>query len=90
MRINFLKNQPSNMSNNSFTKLKNQVKEGLVRIYPAGNLSGGMSNNYDPDKFWESGCQLVACNISTLDDNLRKQLKMFKNYSFKLKPKSLL
>jgi len=90
MRIKFLKNLPSDMSSRSLSRLQNQAERGLVRIYPAGNLSGGMSNNYDPKKFWEYGAQLVACNISTLDDNLRKQLKMFENYSFKLKPKHLI
>lgn len=35
----------------------------LVRIYPKGTRIG--STNFDPHRFWSSGCQLVAINWQT-------------------------
>ena len=83
-------NNSSDWDEKSMPKLVKKVNKGLVRIYPAGDLSGGMSNNYNPSPFWDVGCQLVACNIHIIDENMIKQLEMFKNYSFQLKPQHLL
>ena len=83
-------NTSSDWKEKKLPKLVEKVDKGLVRIYPTGDLSGGMSNNFNPSPFWDIGCQLVACNIHIIDENMEKQLEMFKNYSFQLKPQHLL
>eukprot|EP00112_Aurelia_sp_Birch-Aquarium-sp1_P001907 Seg1208.8 transcript_id=Seg1208.8/GoldUCD/mRNA.D3Y31 product="1-phosphatidylinositol 4 5-bisphosphate phosphodiesterase beta-1" protein_id=Seg1208.8/GoldUCD/D3Y31 len=54
---NLLKEQPINFVN--YNKLQ------LSRIYPKGGRVS--SDNYMPQVFWNSGCQLVALNFQTLD-----------------------
>ena len=38
----------------------------LVRIYPKGTRIG--STNFEPHRFWSSGCQLVAINWQTFGE----------------------
>jgi phosphatidylinositol phospholipase C, delta len=45
-------------------KLVNHTREHLVRVYPKGSRVN--SSNYEPHKFWASGCQLVALNWQTV------------------------
>ena len=63
------------------TKIIN--KYGVIqRIYPAGNVAGHLSKNYDPTIFWKNKCQMVALNFQVVDENLMKNVAMFKNSSF--------
>jgi len=58
-------------------------KPGFVqRIYPTGNVEGHLSKNYDPTIFWNNKYQMVALNFQVVDDNLMKNVAMFKNSSF--------
>ena len=58
-------------------------KPGFVqRIYPTGNVEGHLSKNYDPTIFWKNKYQMVALNFQVVDDNLMKNVAMFKNSSF--------
>ncbi len=71
-------------SDNLNTKLINEPnKNGVIqRVYPAGNVSGHLSYNYDPSVFWKNKYQMVALNFQVVDDNLMKNVAMFKNASF--------
>jgi len=62
----------------------NKVNEKgvLSRVYPSGNINGHFSQNYDPIPLWNNRYNLLAMNFQTLDDNLMKNVAMFKNNSF--------
>ena len=63
--------------------INNENKPGYVqRIYPAGNIAGHLSKNFDPSIFWKNKYQMVALNFQVVDDNLMKTVAMFKNSSF--------
>lgn len=63
--------------------IKNENKPGIIqRIYPSGNVSGHLSLNYDPLIFWKNKCQMIALNFQVVDENLMKNIAMFKNSSF--------
>lgn len=47
----------------SMTDLVKHTHTHLVRIYPKGTRVN--STNYDPHRYWASGCQLVAINWQT-------------------------
>jgi hypothetical protein len=64
-------------------RLKQPNRPGIVqRIYPVGNLSGHLSYNYDPIPFWKNRYQMVALNFQLVDDNLMKNIAMFKTNSY--------
>lgn len=63
-----------------------KTKENLVRVFPPANIESHFSFNCDPTGAWNKGIQFVTCNIQMIDDNLKKQFKKFKKYSFVLKP----
>ena len=54
----------------------------MTRIYPAGNLYGHLSQNFDPTPYWTNRYQMVAMNVQTIDANMMKNVYMFKNNSF--------
>lgn len=73
-------------SNTEITdELINFNKTGITRVYPAGNIGGNFSRNFDPRKYWDAGCQIVALNYQTDDDGMIENNNMFKNSSFILK-----
>ena len=41
-------------------------KQQLSRIYPKGTRVD--SSNYNPQVFWNAGCQLVALNFQTIGE----------------------
>jgi len=74
----YLKNTDHKDSN-----LKNNNSTGIIhRIYPAGDIQGHFSYNFDPEPLWKNRYQLVALNFQKLDDNLNKNLSMFNKCSF--------
>ena len=74
----YLKNTDHKESN-----LKNNNSTGIIhRIYPAGDIQGHFSYNFDPEPLWKNRYQLVALNFQKLDDNLNKNLSMFNKCSF--------
>lgn len=74
----YLKNTDHKDSN-----LKNNNSTGIIhRIYPAGDIQGHFSYNFDPEPLWKNKYQLVALNFQKLDDNLNKNLSMFNKCSF--------
>ena len=74
----YLKNTDHKDSN-----LKNNNSTGIIhRIYPAGDIQGHFSYNFDPKPLWKNRYQLVALNFQKLDDNLNKNLIMFNKCSF--------
>uniref|UniRef100_A0A7S4GJE8 Phosphoinositide phospholipase C n=1 Tax=Eutreptiella gymnastica TaxID=73025 RepID=A0A7S4GJE8_9EUGL len=56
----------------------------ICRVYPSGNMSGLMSNNFDPEPFLGKA-SFVALNYQTHDENLEKAINHFEGCSFKLK-----
>ena len=75
-------------SNTEITdEIINFNKTGITRVYPAGDVRGHFSGNYDPKKFWDAGCQIVAMNYQTNDTGMIDNNSMFKNSSFILKSK---
>jgi hypothetical protein len=74
----YLKNtyhKDSNLKNNNLTGI-------IHRIYPAGDIQGHFSYNFDPEPLWKNRYQLIALNFQKLDDNLNKNLSMFNKCSF--------
>lgn len=74
----YLKNtyhKDSNLKNNNLTGI-------IHRVYPAGDIQGHFSYNFDPEPLWKNKYQLVALNFQKLDDNLNKNLSMFNKCSF--------
>jgi hypothetical protein len=63
--------------------LKNNNSTGIIhRVYPAGDIQGHFSYNFDPEPLWKNKYQLIALNFQKLDDNLNKNLSMFNKCSF--------
>uniref|UniRef100_A0A3P9JY46 1-phosphatidylinositol 4,5-bisphosphate phosphodiesterase n=1 Tax=Oryzias latipes TaxID=8090 RepID=A0A3P9JY46_ORYLA len=59
----------------------------LSRIYPKGTRVD--SSNYNPQLFWNAGCQLVALNFQTVDLSMQLNLGMFEyngKCGYRLKP----
>ncbi|KAF6718489.1 1-phosphatidylinositol 4,5-bisphosphate phosphodiesterase beta-1 [Oryzias melastigma] len=59
----------------------------LSRIYPKGTRVD--SSNYNPQLFWNAGCQLVALNFQTVDLSMQLNLGMFEyngKSGYRLKP----
>jgi len=72
-----------NSDHNDLNVINKINKPGFVhRIYPSGNIVGHLSKNYDPIIFWKNKYQMVALNFQVMDDNLMKNVAMFKNSSF--------
>jgi hypothetical protein len=79
----FNESQYFNNTNNTDNNLNEPNKLGVIqRIYPTSNLSGHLSLNYDPTKFWKNKYQLVALNFQAIDHNFIKNIAMFKFNSF--------
>lgn len=76
----FKEDRFGNASNN---KTDITVPNGVIqRIYPAGNFFSHLSYNFDPEPFWNAGCQIVALNFNKVDKDLRKNFEKFLDYSF--------
>jgi hypothetical protein len=71
------------INNNHY--ITNKSKNILKRVYPAGDLYGHLSYNFDPIDFWNNGYNFVSLNFQTDDKNFKKNEIMFKDYSFILK-----
>ncbi|XP_041716176.1 1-phosphatidylinositol 4,5-bisphosphate phosphodiesterase beta-1-like isoform X3 [Coregonus clupeaformis] len=59
----------------------------LSRIYPKGTRVD--SSNYNPQLFWNAGCQLVALNFQTIDLSMMLNLGMYEyngKCGYRLKP----
>lgn len=79
----FYTDKIQNTNNNDPEVINKKNKPGFIqRIYPTGNIAGHLSKNYDPIIFWKNKCQMVALNFQVVDDNLMKNVGMFKNSSF--------
>ena len=73
-------------SGDAVTKeMKHFNETGITRVYPAGNLMGHLSYNFDPQKFWDAGCQIVALNYQTNDNGMKLNNEKFKESSFVLR-----
>ncbi|KAJ0060971.1 hypothetical protein NL108_003292 [Boleophthalmus pectinirostris] len=62
-------------------------KSQLSRIYPKGTRVD--SSNYNPQLFWNAGCQLVALNFQTIDLSMQLNLGMYEyngKCGYRLKP----
>jgi hypothetical protein len=79
----FYTDKLKNTDNIDQEAIQKENKSGIIqRIYPAGNIAGHLSKNFDPIIFWKNKCQMVALNFQVVDDNLMKNIAMFKNSSF--------
>jgi phosphatidylinositol phospholipase C, delta len=60
-------------------------RRSISRIYPKGTRVD--SSNYDPVTPWNYGCQMVALNIQTFDEAMRRnQIRFRESQGFVLKP----
>lgn len=79
----FTENLFGNTSNRNNNIIKQNISNRVIqRIYPAGDLFGHFSYNFDPEPFWNVGCQMVALNFNKVDRNLLKNYEKFRDYSF--------
>lgn len=70
------------LNNNSNEDLFNKTDKKIIqRVYPAGNLTGHLSLNFDPVKYWKLGYQMIALNYQMLDESMIKNLAFFKTNS---------
>jgi hypothetical protein len=69
---------------NKFEMIKelNKSTHQIIRIYPSDLPNLISSKNFNPTKYWDLQCGLVALNFQTLDHNLIKNLYFFANSSF--------
>lgn len=68
--------------------LTNFNKVGMTLVKPQ-QPADVLSNNYDPTEAVYNGCQFIAMNFQTNDDNMRNYIKIFKEGGFVLKPASM-
>lgn len=75
----------NNLKNNSSNDnpLNLHRRDGLKRIYPAGDRTTIFSYNKDLIKFLENGANICAMNFQIFDDHLENYLKYFGNSRFK-------
>lgn len=79
----FYTDKLKNTDNIDQEAIQKENKSGIIqRIYPTGNIAGHLSKNFDPIIFWKNKCQMVALNFQVVDDNLMKNIAMFKKSSF--------
>ena len=71
--------------------LKNYNNNNLTIVTPNESLklSNIGTTNYNPEYFWESGCQLVCVNHQLIDDDFTTYINKFKNDSFIPKPEEM-
>lgn len=60
--------------------------EGCARIYPAGDVRGAFSLNFDARPYLDAGATFVAMNLCTDDANARAYQALFSRSSFIRKP----
>lgn len=73
--------------NEELLNIEELNKSQLTIVIPDDNL---FSTNYNPKNAWYLGCQFVALNYTTNDDNMKINRKFFNKQSIKLKQSSLL
>ena len=56
--------------------------EGCPRIYPAGDVRGALSLNFDPRPYLDAGATFVAMNVCTDDGPMRAYAARFARSSF--------
>lgn len=59
-----------------------RITDNCIRIYPAGDIRGALSLNYDPLPFLRAGATFVAMNVSTNDEHMKAYAKYFSKTSF--------
>jgi hypothetical protein len=57
-----------------------------TRIYPAGNIQGALSLNFNPIPFLDRGATFVAMNMCTDDEHMRTYSAWFAESSIRKKP----
>lgn len=78
------------LADNSAPEFISHTRKFLARIYPKGTRVG--SSNYNPQTFWNVGCQMVCLNFQTdglAMDLQRGKFKSNGNCGYLLKPESL-
>ncbi|KAK1793389.1 hypothetical protein P4O66_011772 [Electrophorus voltai] len=63
------------VSGTSFTAYSRYNKRQMSRIYPKGTRMD--SSNYNPQPFWNVGCQMVALNYQTMDFPMQLNMALF-------------
>lgn len=64
-----------------------QMRENLALVVPEENSF--FTRNYNPQNFFDTGCQLIAMNYQRVDRYMEQYYNHFKNSSFVEKPKAL-
>jgi hypothetical protein len=64
-----------------------QMRENLALVVPDENSF--FTRNYNPQNFFDTGCQLIAMNYQRVDRYMEQYFNHFKGSSFVEKPKAL-
>ncbi|KAF9531258.1 1-phosphatidylinositol-4,5-bisphosphate phosphodiesterase 1 [Crepidotus variabilis] len=83
-------NAANRLVKGSMSDLVRHTHTHLVRVYPKGTRVS--STNYEPHKYWASGCQVVAINWQTFDLGYMINQAMFQRNGragYVLKPEAL-
>lgn len=76
------RNEPSTLSVTA-----PRITDNCIRIYPAGNIRGALSLNFDPMPFLRAGATFVALNVCTNDDHMKAYAAYFSKASFVAGPR---
>ena len=71
--------------------LKNYNKNNLTIVTPSESesITNIYTTNYNPNYFWDTGCQIVCMNYQLIDDHFENYIVKFKNDSYVSKPNIL-
>jgi len=87
--INIMWNDENDKNNIFYNKSSDinplHINHKNTRVYSAVNLYSIISGNYDPIPFLKNGVSFVAMNMCMNDNNLKKYIKWYGDYSFKKK-----
>ncbi|XP_041121264.1 1-phosphatidylinositol 4,5-bisphosphate phosphodiesterase beta-2 [Polyodon spathula] len=71
----FVETKGGELATKSAVEFVNYNKRQMSRIYPKGTRMD--SSNYNPQLFWNAGCQMVALNYQTMDFPMQLNMAMF-------------
>ncbi|XP_048830169.1 1-phosphatidylinositol 4,5-bisphosphate phosphodiesterase beta-2 [Brienomyrus brachyistius] len=71
----FVETKGSDLISKSAVEFVEYNKRQMSRIYPKGTRMD--SSNYNPQPFWNAGCQMVALNYQTMDFPMQLNMALF-------------
>uniref|UniRef100_A0A3B3RLD0 1-phosphatidylinositol 4,5-bisphosphate phosphodiesterase n=1 Tax=Paramormyrops kingsleyae TaxID=1676925 RepID=A0A3B3RLD0_9TELE len=71
----FVETKGSDLISKSAVEFVEYNKRQMSRVYPKGTRMD--SSNYNPQPFWNAGCQMVALNYQTMDFPMQLNMALF-------------